>query len=211
MVRVIVASLLAAVVLFVWGAVWWMALPFAGWAMKPTPNEEAVTGALKANLPESGTYFSPYPEPNATPEQQAALMERHRQGPLAQIIYLKEGMDPMAPSAFAVGFVQILLSTLAAALLLRLAAPALRSYLERAGFVILLALFAVVAINLEDIIWFHHPWAYPAMRAGFVLSGWLLAALVLGAIIRPARPVSAPGLAAPNGMAGHRAATVRGS
>jgi hypothetical protein len=211
MVRVIVASLLAAVVLFVWGAVWWMALPFADWAMRPVPNEEAVIAALKTSLPESGTYFSPYRDQNATPEQDAALMERHRQGPLAQVIYLKDGMDPKAPAAFAVGFVQILLSTLVAGVLLRLAAPALRSYLERAGFVVLLALFAVVALNLADIIWFHYPWAYPVMRSGFVLSGWVLAALVLGAVVRPARVVSAPGLAAPHGVVGHRAAAVRGS
>src|SRR5262249_33656674 len=117
MVRVIVASLLAAVVLFVWGAVWWMALPFAGWAMKPMPNEEAVVAALKTGLPDSGTYFSPYGDQNATPEQEAALLERHRQGPLAQVIYIKDGVDPMAPAAFAVGFVQIVLTTLAAGVL----------------------------------------------------------------------------------------------
>jgi hypothetical protein len=211
MVRVIVASLLAAVVLFVWGAIWWTALPFAGWAMKPTPNEEAVVAALKTNLPESGTYFSPFPDQNATPEQEAAVMERHKQGPLAEITYLKDGLDPMAPGAFAVGFIQILLSTLVAGLLLRLAAPALRSYRERVGFVILLALFAVVAINLSDIVWFHHPWAYPAMRSGFVLSGWVLAGLILGTIIRPARVVSAPGLPGPHDVAASRAAMARGS
>jgi hypothetical protein len=211
MVRVFVAALLAAVVLFAWGAAWWTALPFAGWAMKPTPNEEAVSTTLKANLPESGTYFFPFRSPNATPEEEKALMERHRQGPLVEIIYLKDGLDPMAPAAFAVGFAQMVLSTLAAGALLCLAAPALRSYLERVGFVVLLAVFAVATLLLSDIVWFHHPWAWPTMRAGFVLSGWLLAALILGAIIRPARVVAAPTFPAPHGLAGQRGATVRGS
>jgi hypothetical protein len=210
MTRVIVAAFLAAVVLFVWGAVWWMALPFSGWAMKPTPNEEVVSAVLKATFPESGTYFFPFPNPNATPEEQNALLERHRQGPLAEITFLKDGNDPMAPAAFAVGFVQILLTTLVAGGLLNLAAPVLRSFLQRAGFVLLLAVFATVVGNLGDIIWFHHPWAYPTMRAAFTLSGWLFAGLILGAIIRPARVASPPAVTVTtNGAAQHTAVKAR--
>jgi hypothetical protein len=205
MVRILVASLLAAILLFVWGAVWWMALPFGGWAMRATPNEEAVGAVLKSNLPESGTYFFPFREQGATPEQEKALIERHKQGPLAQITYLKDGVDPMAPQAFAAGFAQMVLSTLLAAILLSLAAPALGSYPRRVGFVLLLALFAVATLILADIIWFHHPWAYPAMRAAFALSSWLLAALVLAAIIRPAPIPSAAASALPTGAGQPRA------
>jgi len=184
MVRVLVGALLAAVILFAWGAVWWMALPFWTWATHSVPNDDAVVAVLQMNLPESGTYFSPYRDANATPEQDKVLMERHLRGPLVEIIYIKEGLDPMTPVALAAGFAQILVSTLVAGVLLSFAAPALPAYVQRVGFVLLLAIFAVVALNLADIVWFHHPWPYPAMRAAFVASGWLLAGLLMGAIIK---------------------------
>jgi hypothetical protein len=181
-----------------------MALPFADWAMKPVPNEEAVTGALKTNLPESGVYFAPFPGQAATPEAQEAAVKRLHEGPLVEVIYRKSGVDAMSPSYFAAGYAHLALSALLAAVLLSLAAPALRSYLARVGFAALLGCFAAFTLNLSDIIWFHHPWQFPVMMAAFNASGWLLAALVLGAIVRPARVAPTPAVAG-NGAVRHPA------
>jgi hypothetical protein len=207
MVRVLVAALLAAVVLFFWGFLWWTVLPFAGWTMKPAPNEEVVTATLKTNLPESGVYFLPFPD--QSPEAQEAMQKRHPEGPLVEVIYRKDGVNAMSPGYFAMGFVHMALSALLAGALLSLAAPALRSYVARVGFAALLGFFAAFAFNLSDILWFHHPWQFPVMMAAFNASGWLLASLVLGAIIRPARLATPPVPSVAHNGAGQRTATVR--
>jgi hypothetical protein len=207
MARVFVAALLAGAVVFVWGFVWWTVLPFSGWVMKPVPNEQAVSGVVKASLPESGHYFYPYAGDGATPEAQEAMLKQYQEGPSMTIIYHKEGMVPMSPTFFAVGYAQLVVSALLAAALLRLAAPSLRTYASRVGFVVLIGLFAAVVANLADIVWYHQPWKWPLMVAVFNASGWALAALVLGAVIRPARAASGSTPAgARNGATEHAAA-----
>src|SRR5262249_12899656 len=142
----------------------------------------------------------------ATPEQQEAAMKLAQEGPSMTIIYHKEGMDAMSPAYFAVGYVQLVGSALFAAVLLSLAAPSLRAYSARVGFVALLGLFAAFAVNVAEIVWYSHPWQWPLMVAVFNASGWALASLVLGAIIRPARTPPAPESAgARNGSAQHAA------
>jgi hypothetical protein len=209
MVRVVVAALLAAVVLFFWGFFWWVVLPFGGWAMKPVPDQEKFSAALKAQLPESGAYFVPFPEQSTSPEAQEAVQKRHREGPLVEVIYRKDGVEAMSPAYFATGFGHMALSALLAGALLSLAAPALRSYPRRVAFAALLGFFGAFAFDLSSILWFHHPWQFPVMMAAFDASGWLLASLVLAAVIRPARTAAAPAPPVAHNGAGKHAAAVR--
>jgi hypothetical protein len=211
MVRVLVAALLAAVVLFFWGFLWWVVLPFAGWAMKPVPYQTRakVTDGMKTLFSESGVYFLPFPEEGATPRDLEDVQQRQREGPLVEVIYRKDGVEAMSPAYFATGFGHMALSALLAGALLSLAAPALRSYPRRVAFAALLGFFGAFAFDLSSILWFHHPWQFPVMMAAFDASGWLLASLVLAAVIRPARPALAPAPAVTHNGAGKHPAVVR--
>jgi hypothetical protein len=155
--------------------------------LRTVPNEVADT--LKKNLPESGVYRSPFPEKSRVEEDRDAAQkeftEKHKEGPVVQIIYRKDGVDPMSPAMFAGGFVNMLVSSLLIGLLLKLALPGLGSYSSRVLFVFVAGVFAVVAIDLSTPIWFHHPWDLPLFNALYHASSWLLAGFVLGAVIRP--------------------------
>src|SRR4051794_28163972 len=74
MLRVIVAVVLAAVVQFTWGFVFYGTLSGLNHMTTRAPDESAVTEALRSALPESGTYFIPAcPGRKATPEATTAF------------------------------------------------------------------------------------------------------------------------------------------
>jgi hypothetical protein len=187
MIRVIVAVTLAAVVQFVWGFVFFGYLSAFDCMVSRAPDESALAATLKSTLPESGTYFVPMcPGCSASQEATEAFNERHAAGPIVQIHYHKEGFSlAMMPVVMGIGFGHTVLTVVLAALLLRMALPSLPTYLTRLVFVFGLGVFAAVAIRLGDLIWMHHHWAFPVGQMVFCVVAWLLAGVVMGAIIRP--------------------------
>ena len=187
MVRVIVAVVLAACVQFGWGFTFYGVLGGMEHTASRAPDEAAVTEALKGALPESGTYFVPMcPGSHASEEAMRAHEERAAQGPLVQINYRKEGFSmAQMPVVMGMGFGHTVLTVLLAAFLLRAALPSLATYGARVLFVLGLGVFAAVATRLGDLVWFHYHWAFPAGQIAFCVVAWLLAGVVMGAIIRP--------------------------
>jgi hypothetical protein len=188
--RILIGSLLAAIVLMVWGAVIWVVSPVPHLLLRGVPNEDAVAKTLNEQIPESGVYLFPWwTEVEGSPEaQQAAMdtvMEKHRRGPIGQIIFRKEGLDPMQPAGFVLGFAHFFVSALIMSVLLVLALPGLHCYGSRLLFVFLAGLFAGWTVQLSDVIWFHHPPEYRLFLAGLDVTNWLLAGAVLAAVVRP--------------------------
>ena len=187
MVRVTIAVVLSAVVQMAWGFLFWGVLPFSQTIVQELPDEGRVMAALQETVTESGHYFAPHPSRAKSSEGEKALLEEHRRGPLVEIVYQKDGVDPMGMKFLGVGFGQYLASSLLMALLLVWALPRLETYLSRVVFIVLVAVFAVVATHLGNPIWFHHPWTFSLVQSSYLVVGWTLAGLVMGAVIRPAR------------------------
>jgi hypothetical protein len=187
MIRYLVGSLLAAVVLFFWGFLFWGVSPIPYLFMHRFANEDEVTQVLQKNAPESGAYFLPFPADAGSSDAEAhkALLERHRKGPLVEVQYNKDGADVESPLMYVFGFGQIFLASLLVGLLLWLALPNLHAYPTRVLFVFLAGVFASAAITLAEPVWFHHPWVGAVNVAIHHLVGWLLAGLVMGLVIRP--------------------------
>lgn len=182
MLRALIASCVAAVVLFVWGFVFWMFTPAPRAMMKPVADENRLVYELQQSLPESGCYSVPNCA-NATDDQgKKAAEERMKNGPMVLVFYRKE---PPGPIMMLYGYAHMAASALLAALLLNLALPGLQSFAARWLFVTLLGTFASVWITLSQSIWMMHPWEYSLLYAGFQVVGWVLAGLVLAAIICP--------------------------
>jgi hypothetical protein len=185
MLRVIVAVVLASVVQFSWGFAFYGALGGLEYTTSRATDEAAVTEAIQSALPESGTYFVPAcPGMNASEEATQAFEKR---AALMQIQYTKDGFSKaQMPFVMGAGFGYTVLITFLAAWLLRAALPGLPTYFGRVGFVFGVGLFAAVA-RLSDVIWFHHHWLFEVGQILFIAVAWLLAGVVLGAIIRPAK------------------------
>jgi hypothetical protein len=188
---VLLGSLLSAIAMFLWGFVWWVALPLKFLVLKAMPEQETILDTLRALNLESGAYFIPFvDETKVTSENKAEtmklMMEKHKTGPLVQITYRKSGMDMAYPLTMVPGFVQMFVSSLLVGVLLWMGLAGLTSYGERLLFVFIVNVFATISIDLSAPLWFHHPWGLPLYNAGFHLSCGVLSGLILAALIAPA-------------------------
>lgn len=82
----IIATLVAAVVLFIWQFLSWTALNVHGTEAQYTPNQDKIIQALSENL-ETGEYFIPGIAPGASAEEHQAAMENAIGKPWAKINY----------------------------------------------------------------------------------------------------------------------------
>ena len=150
--------LLTAVVLFVFGYIYWMVNPLPNQAMKSAPDPNAAATAVTQQFPESGVY---------------SVMQS---GTSAMVIVnhgvSTEGADPMA---MARGFIHYL----AVAVILAIMLPngARVSAHVRRGFIVGLA--AVVLIEGSDVIWWGYAWGWKLWGAGYHLLVFVIGALVL--------------------------------
>ena len=178
--RILIGSVLAAVVLFLWGFVFWGLSGVSNAVMGPVPDEAALSQKLSEALPRSGVYLLPYPPAQPTEE----FMKRHRAGPLAQIFYRREGADPMGGGVFAAGFLHMFVSVLVMAIALNLVRPATSSYGARVKLVLVAGLAGAIYSNLGKPIWWHQSWEYHLLGFVYDFTSWVLAGLVLARFVR---------------------------
>lgn len=182
--KVIIASVIGAVVLFVWGFVFWALLPI-GPMIFSTADEPASTALVEAlkDLPESGTYSVPPADLfTSDPEE---FIRQHEAGPNATVFLYLEGRPPMSVSTYVFGYLNMLVAVFVAASLLHWAAGALTSYAMRIVFVVAVGLVGVVLSDLGNPLWWNQPWGLYVANAIYHVSGWCLVGLALAKIVAP--------------------------
>lgn len=191
--RVILAAVLAAVVMFLWGFVFWgvTGFPARMGFMSPFPgDEDGSTGGklweLVGDEGVTGVYIYPWPvsmdSDEETIEQYSA---RHREGPRAQLFYNKEGAEPMGPAVMGLGWLHYFVLALLAGIVLKMALPALTSFGQRVCVGTIIGLIGAIWSTIGGAIWFSHPWGYAIVDAAYGIVAGLLMAVVLAAIIKP--------------------------
>ena len=188
--RILLGGVLGAVVLFVWGFLYWAVLSGMLLPYNHMTDEGAVMDVLRENLPETGVYWFPMPQhdPDATKEEKKAAteawMEKHQEGPFGTVIYHTEGHKAMAPSTLVKGFVINFVSALLASILLCCACGR-TGYAGRVAFVLGLGLFIAVSVHLIAWNFMDNPMGFTLLKIGDSVVGWLLAGLVIAAVVKP--------------------------
>jgi hypothetical protein len=195
--RIVVGGLVGSVVVFLVSFLW-HSLPLGEIGVQKLPAEEAVLAALRASIHDPGFYIFPVPSmtENRSAEQkqadQAAYLERFRQGPTGILVYKSggEGMNfgKLLGTQFLLGLAAALV---AAWMLAMLATAGATTYGTRAGLVPAAALFGGIVYDLPAWLWYGFPASYTAGHiAGWLLS-WGAAGLAMAAIVkRPAAPAA---------------------
>ena len=186
--KLLLGAIVGGVILFLWGAISHMLLPFATAALHPFTNEEAVKQAVIANAPRSGVYFLPYlMQEGLTEEQQNAAFERGMQGPIL-FLAVRQGRGASFGSLLGIQFfIDVLTGLLLTALLLH-ARP--MGYAKRVLFVVGVALVVTVAGHLPAWNWYNFSTPFTAGKFFDTLVGFALAGLALARIVKPPATVS---------------------
>jgi hypothetical protein len=169
----LIASLVGAIILFIWQFLSWGPLQIHGAENTYTPNEDKILEFLSENLTE-GEYFLPGMPPDATSEDNEALMQKWEGKPWAEIKYhekreFKMGMNMFR--GFVVNFVCLLLLTW---LLLKIPDLDFKTTL--------LGTLAVGAIGYLSITYIHSIW-YETNTFGHIIdliASWGLVGVWLG-------------------------------
>lgn len=197
MARVLLATLIGAIIVFMWGFVSWAALQLYQDAFPSLPNESAVTAMLNENLPESGAYIFPgMPEhtPDMTEAEQNAVFAeweaRHERGPIGMILFHKPGAPAMAPTVLLGGFSAHLIAALLMSIILLVARQP--SFFARYTIAVLMAIFAVTMTHGVNWSFFYLPNDYTLALVVDGIIAWALAGFVIALIVKPmAKPTAA--------------------
>jgi hypothetical protein len=194
--RVLAAAALSAVLMFVWGFVFWgPVLSMTAKLMSPLPAEAEldVIAPLRATNVPDGMYVYPGPVADMSDEEAtAAWKKKIKDGPVLHMAYHQQGVSPMDPIMFAKGLAHSFVLSLLSAILLALVVHTLPSYASRVGVLLLVSVIAAIWTNVGDVIWWFHTPKYAAGQIAYAVVSGLLMALATAAIVRPAVLASAP-------------------
>ena len=100
MIRFLTGVVIAAVVLYLFGFVYWGMGPYGRVIWKHTADDEAAGAALLAHFPENGTYYVP-----AMKEDMGITTRLMEKGPVAFVhVIARDGRPMMDPSIMVGGF-----------------------------------------------------------------------------------------------------------
>lgn len=180
--RVVLGGILGGIVVFVWGAIHHMVLPFGTMGMRDLPDPEPILSAMKANVPEDGLYFFP----GMSGEGEAAQeewMKKIEEGPTGLLVYHRKG-SPMSPAMLAREAGSNVACALLASILL--GAVSTRRYWARVGIVAALGVFASLSVDFSYWNWYGFPTEYWLAQLVEQVVGFALAGLVLARLVPPA-------------------------
>ena len=174
--------------MFFWGFLYWavIAMMISPWKAIPKEADPNVLATLKAAFPEKGVYMYPWVDASSGDKTGSAeeFETAREEGPFVQIVFDPAGVPASEMGkVMGMGFLHMLVSALLCSMLLTAAEP-LCCYKYRVGFVVGLGLFASFWIGGANIVWWHHPISHTIFMAGYSIGTWVLAGLVIGAIVK---------------------------
>lgn len=181
--RIILAGILGAIAMFAWTSIAHMATPLGNMGLSKIPNEAPVMAEMQQSIGDhSGLYIFPWIDP-----KDPKMMEKYAKimptSPSGLLLYrLPSGATGMTKE-LVYEFGKELVEALIAAFLLGWAGIA--GYLGRAGFVTLVGVGASISTNASYWIWYKFPCDYTLANIAITLIGYLVAGLVIAALVKP--------------------------
>jgi hypothetical protein len=186
--KVLLAGLLGGIAMFLWNFVSHEVLGLGEVGVREIPNEAAVLGAMRANLPEPGFYFFPgfgLPADASHAQREAAMPEFTRKattGPEGILVYRPIGGPPISSRQLITEAGTNILQALIAAFLL--AQVALKKFSSRLGFVTLIGILAAVTTNISYWNWYGFPTNYTAGYVCSLVVGYAIVGVIAAAIVK---------------------------
>lgn len=178
--KFVLAPVLAALAMFVWGFLYWGAphhLPYK--SLGSVADESATALAVGNFFPASGVYL--IPSPLSGDDKMAELMQR---GPSLEVHLRKEGMKAMDPAVLLAGYVHMLVIAVLLTGILCGLEKAFERWTCRVKFCVGIGLLVAVG-DLGAAIWWHHAWGWTLALSVYDLGMYAIAGLVLAKFVTP--------------------------
>ncbi|MEQ8907292.1 hypothetical protein [Ekhidna sp.] len=176
--RKILAITAATLLLFIWNAVSWMALPFHSQSLNTLPDQVVKFKELSSIQLEEGVYHYPGLPDDDSPEAIMRLQQKLNEGPRIPLMVYKPGPSPLLnPTDFLVSLLLNLVTVgVVFGILLSLKPHSLK---QTIGSCVLLGFLIAVMSDLTLMNWYRLPWSFvwPGIIdhvVGLVLAGWIL-------------------------------------
>jgi hypothetical protein len=181
--RILIAAIISAVAIFMWGFVFWTVLPNPSFGHRYLKKEQVNSLASELKKLDSGTYVHPSPIPYEG-ESTEQMMERHKSGPVYSLSVVSTGMDMASPRTMVQGFIHAFAACVIAGVLVSIVGSGFCCYSHRVFFVFMLGLFATTWVDVGETIWWFRSCGVTTWHAIYHIVAWLLAGLIIGAIVK---------------------------
>jgi hypothetical protein len=192
MTKILLGSVVAGIVIFIWGFVAHMLLPLGEMGLKSVPKEDELNAAIKKEVREPGLYFVPGRDmsKSQSQEEMEAHMAKVTKGPYGFMVIYPDGRDVSFSKRLPIELGTNVVCALLAAIIVSQLRP---GFIVRVASVVLLGLLASVMTLVPYWNWYGFPTDFTLAQIVDHTVGWLLAGIVLASIVRPspkAPPIS---------------------
>jgi hypothetical protein len=184
--KILLAGAVGGLLMFIWSAVAWMAIPLHTATIGSMANEEAVIAAMKSGMDKKSVYM--FPAKPITGNQAAldAWTKRYQEGPTGTVIYNPGGYSGVMIPEMAIGLVDCILTAMLAAWLLSRSTAAKSGYFARVMFCGSLGLFICLAVHIVNWNWMMYPVDYTTAWVADTLIGWVIGGIGIAAFVKSA-------------------------
>jgi hypothetical protein len=183
MTRILTGGVVAGIVLFFWGFVAHMLLPLGELGLKSLPTDDGMAAAITKDVREPGLYFLPGRDMSnpQSPADMEAHMAKVAKGPYGFMVLYPNGRDPSLGKRLPIEFGTNVACAILAAILVSQLRP---GFLVRVACVTLVGLLASLMTLVPYWNWYGYPTDFTLAQIAEHTVGWLLAGIVLAAIVR---------------------------
>ena len=163
-----------------------LSMMISRWKPIAADGDPDVVATLRQAFPESGVYMYPWIDAAGEDELGAEeeFTQQHAEGPIVQVFYHAGGIPASEMGkTMGFGFAHLLASAVIGCILLAMSGPSC-CYGTRVGFIFGLGIFATLWIEGANLIWWHYPSNHVVFIGAYSVAAWLLAGLVIGAIVK---------------------------
>jgi hypothetical protein len=181
--RLIFASVLAGIAVFLWGFISHAVSPLGEAGLRSLPDEARLLDAMRATIPDKGLYFFPGVADlgNLSEDQQRAWADKIKAGPNGLLLFDPAGHEPLSIRQVMTELVNDFLAALVLSILLGYTSLSLWG---RVAFGAAVGLMGWLAISVAYWNWYQFPSAFILAEGFNQVSAWALAALVLSTVLR---------------------------
>lgn len=173
--RTLIATLVGALIIFVYQSLSWMALPVHTNSFKRTPAQDSILGTLSSQLTQDGMYYMPMPPEGASHEEAEKMMKDCTGKPWALISYHRALDYDMAKNMI-IGLLLNILAAWIVVYILTKAAGIFSTFSSRVWITFLIYVLVVAQSPLMEWNWLSSPMHY---ISGEIIDG-LVGGLLLG-------------------------------